>query len=433
MPLQQELLLIFIKKPGLILSQEEIISRLWPDQKATKTKRPALNLAIHRLRQVFAQGPLGSEVIRSIYGKGYSLEAPVAALHPPEPTLDRSPSAQQASASKETAVQTYDRSMASRLFYFEAHDYWPNRDPYRLPRQQWLLQQSVAHDPNFNQGRLELCYFQLLQCLWGVRTAASTLPDLQQCLDLGDQQASQAPGWAAIKAETLSILLWQPQTSQRLYGSWLGPTLPAGLPRFAWARHLIFTGKARQALRLLAQLLHQDLSQGWLVLSLAHCALGDIAAAEQAAEQQLRVNPALVGSKLFLAMLVALRGEAELATKLVEESGILERPFQGSLSMVAYALAQGRQSQRAHQLLDEALALISQDPDAAGALGYWGLAALALDRSYEAIGLLKLSVRRRCYAAPVLMATPFLHPHGRTPAGQLFRERMGRAFVITPT
>ena len=62
MPLQQELLLIFIKKPGLILSQEEIISRLWPDQKATKTKRPALNLAIHRLRQVFAQGPLGSEV-----------------------------------------------------------------------------------------------------------------------------------------------------------------------------------------------------------------------------------------------------------------------------------------------------------------------------------------------------------------------------------
>ena len=121
MPLQQELLLIFIKKPGLILSQEEIISRLWPDQKATKTTRPALNLAIHRLRQVFAQGPLGSEVIRSIYGKGYSLEAPVAALHPPEPTLDRSPSAQQASASKETAVQTYDRSMTSRLFYLERH------------------------------------------------------------------------------------------------------------------------------------------------------------------------------------------------------------------------------------------------------------------------------------------------------------------------
>jgi DNA-binding winged helix-turn-helix (wHTH) protein len=121
MPLQQELLLIFIKKPGQILTQQELISLLWPDQKATKTKRPALNLAIHRLRQVFAQGPLGTEVIRSIYGKGYSFEAPVATQHPPEPMLDRSLSAP-ASASKETQLQTYDRTMASRLFYFEAHD-----------------------------------------------------------------------------------------------------------------------------------------------------------------------------------------------------------------------------------------------------------------------------------------------------------------------
>lgn len=206
----------------------------------------------------------------------------------------------------------------------------------------------------------------------GVRTAASTLPDLQSCLDLGDQQASQAPGWEAIKAETMSLMLWQPQISQRLYGNWLGPSLPAGLPRFSFARHLIFTGRPRQALRLMADMLHQDLSQGWLVQSMAHCALGDIAAAEQAAQQQLRVNPGLVGSKLFLAMLGALRGEAELATRMVEEIGILERPFQGSLSMVCYALAQGRLANRAHQLLDEALALVSQDPDAAGALGYWG-------------------------------------------------------------
>ena len=42
-------------------------------------------------------------------------------------------------------------------------------------------------------------------------------------------------------------------------------------------------------------------------------------------------------------------------------------------------MAQGRLAKRAHQLLDEALALLTQDPDAAGALGYWGLTALALD------------------------------------------------------
>ena len=430
MPLQQELLLIFVRHPKQTLTQKELISRLWPGQQAAKAQRPALSLAVHRLRQVFAQGPLGIEVIRSIYGKGYCFEATVELIYTPEPKANGSRSAS-ASASKETLLKGYDRSMASRLFYFEAHDYWPNRDPYRLPRQQWLLQQSLEYDPNFSQGRLELCYFYLLQCLWGVRTAASTLPELQSCLDLGDQQASQAPGWEAIKAETMSLMLWQPQISQRLYGNWLGPSLPAGLPRFSFARHLIFSGRPRQALRLMADMLHQDLSQGWLVQSMAHCALGDIAAAEQAAQQQLRVNPGLVGSKLFLAMLGALRGEAELATRMVEEISILERPFQGSLSMVCYALAQGRLAKRANQLLDEALALVSQDPDAAGALGYWGLAALELDRSYEAISLLKLSVRRRCYAAPVLMATPFLEPHRRTPAAQLFRERMDQALVIT--
>jgi DNA-binding winged helix-turn-helix (wHTH) protein/Flp pilus assembly protein TadD len=430
MPLQQELLLVFVRHPKQILTQKELISRLWPGKKAAKAQHPALNLAVHRLRQVFAQGPLGIEVIRSIYGKGYCFEATVELMYTPKPKPDGSPSAP-LSASKQTLLKGYDRSMASRLFYFEAHEYWPNRDPYRLPRQQWLLQQSLECDPSFSQGRLELCYFYLLQCLWGVRTAASTLPDLQSCLDIGDQQASQAPGWEAIKAETMSLMLWQPQISQRLYGNWLGPSLPAGLPRFSFARHLIFTGRPRQALRLMADMLHQDLSQGWLVQSMAHCALGDIAAAEQAAQQQLRVNPGLVGSKLFLAMLGALRGEAELATRLVEEIGILERPFQGSLSMVCYALAQGRLAKRANQLLDEALALVSQDPDAAGALGYWGLAALELDRSYEAISLLKLSVRRRCYAAPVLMSTPFLEPHRRTPAAQLFRERMDQAFVIT--
>ena len=131
-------------------------------------------------------------------------------------------------------------------------------------------------------------------------------------------------------------------------------------------------------------------------------------------------------------MLSALRGDAETATRSIEASRLLDKPFQGSLALVAYALAQGRLRPRAQRLLDEALAVIATAPDQAGALGYWGLAALALDRSSDAIGLLKLSVRRRCYAAPALLATPFLTPYASTPAVQLFRERMGRAFVATP-
>jgi DNA-binding winged helix-turn-helix (wHTH) protein len=101
MPLQQELLLIFVQQPGQVLTKQELSSQLWPDQNEMETQRPALSLAVHRLRQVFAKGPLGTEVIRSIYGKGYSFEAPVEPVYAPETDPDRSPAAP-ASASKKT-------------------------------------------------------------------------------------------------------------------------------------------------------------------------------------------------------------------------------------------------------------------------------------------------------------------------------------------
>jgi hypothetical protein len=43
-------------------------------------------------------------------------------------------------------------------------------------------------------------------------------------------------------------------------------------------------------------------------------------------------------------------------------------------------------------------------------MGKQRLATLALERQTEAIQLLKLSVSKRCYSAPVIFATPFLKP-----------------------
>lgn len=434
MPLPRRLLLILVQKPNQTVSLEEISSHLWPARQAGgrgSQNKGSLSLVVHRLRQVFATGPLGREVIRGVYGKGYRLDASVQVLYALEPEGSDSPAAQVVSP-QVAESRDQPRRLLSGLFYAEAHDLWPDRDPSNLPRQQWLMQQTLHHDPGFSQGYLELGYLQLLQCLWGVRSANSTLPGLQQLLRLGDALSSQPPGWFAIKAEIMSLLFWQPLTSHRLYANWLAPTLPPGLPRFSWARQLIFTGRARLALQLLQSQALPSLSQGWLLISMAHAALGEIPSAQQAAQRQLSCNPALVGSRLFLAMLSALRGDTETATCLIEASRLLDKPFQGSMALAAYALAQGRLRSRAHHLLDEALAVIATAPDQAGALGYWGLAALALDRPSEAIGLLKQSVRRRCYAAPVLLATPFLTPFAPTPAVQLFRERMGRAFVVTP-
>lgn len=406
---------------------------LWPAQSGVghaSQKCGNLSLVVHRLRQVFATGPLGREVIQGVYGKGYRLEASVEPLLGSPHSLEQS-SPRLADSASGLPFNDGDRSLLSGLFYAEAHDLWPDRDPATLPRQQWLIQQSIDYDPSFSQGYLELCYLQMLQCLWGVRSSVSILPLLQHVLTIGDALPSQAPGWGAVKAEAMSLLFWQPQTSDRLYGNWLASTLPPGLPRLSWARHLIFTGRPRSALQLLQSQTFPSLCQGWLVTALAHAALGEISAAQRAAEHQVHLNPTFVGARLFLAMLAALQGESEAACAWIEACGLLEKPFQGSLALAAYSLAQGRLRPRAQQWLDEALALIRTTPERAGALAYWGLAAVALDRSSEAISLLKQSVRQRCYAAPVLLATPFLTPYAQTPAVHLFRERMGQAFVAT--
>ena len=258
------------------------------------------------------------------------------------------------------------------------------------------------------------------------------LPQIQGCLAEADSLSNLPQDWSAIRAEFMTMLLWQPRISARRYGTWLGRILPAGLPLYSWSRHLIFSGYPHLAVRALKANVHEDLCQGWLVLSLAYAALGDLESSIQAAHRQLRIDANLVGSRLFLAMLVALRGHGDSAMRMVSSTGILDRPFQGSLALVCYSLAHGPMRNTAHLLLDEALAVIEHDPDKAGGIGYWGLAALALERSVDALYLLPLSVRRRCYSAPVLLAMPFLGPHHREPACCLFQEQMQAAFPLAP-
>jgi DNA-binding winged helix-turn-helix (wHTH) protein len=430
MPVQQRLLLIFARHPQRTLSRSFLQSELWSDP----LQRPpdpakALSLAVHRLRQIFADGPLASDVVKAVYGKGYCLDLPVYSL-PSSPVDIRHDEGESLTICSDSAAGK-ERQL-SRLYYNEVHDHWPRRDPYELDHRRFLLKQCVAHDPAFLQAYFDLCYFSLLQCLWGVRSAASVLPEIQDCLAKVDSLSGLSPVWSAIRAEVLTMLLWQPRDSVRLYGEWLANSLPPGLPLFSWARHLIFSGRPHLAVRVLKAYVHQDLRQGWLVLSLAYAAIGKVEDAIQAAHSQLSIDRTLVGSRLFLAMLVAFCGDGDAATRLVASTGILERPFQGSLALVSYALAHGPMRLKAHQLLDEALAVNKLDPDKAGAAGYWGLAALALERPADAFPLLTLTVRRRCYSAPVLLAMPFLNPYRREPAYSFFHAQMLTAFRLAP-
>jgi len=413
--LQERLLVLFARNANQLLSREEIAAELDHQNDRQRSAQNNVTLMVHRLRQELAQGPLGQDAIRTIYGQGYILVAPVQPMESAPRSLHELPRKQP--------------DATTNPFHLEAHDVWPQRDPYKLSRQELLLKKSIDHDPYFQQGYLELCYLQLLQCFWGMRSSLDVRPAMQRQLLSIEQFPSKPDGWLGIKAEIQSLLLWQPCTTQRLYGTWLADTLPDGMPRYSWARHLIFSGQPETAVRLLNQHVRDDLCQGWMNLAMAYCALGDLAAAEDAVHHQLRVDSGMVGTRLFLAVLKASQGKSQQAARLIEDSGLLDRPFQGVQALTAYALAPGDLRRRSHQLLDQALALTKESVAEVGAIGYWGLAALALDRQEEAVQLLKLSVKHRCYSAPVLFRTPFLKPHANTLAVRLFMEAMRRGFA----
>jgi DNA-binding winged helix-turn-helix (wHTH) protein len=414
---QTQLLLLLVQHANQLVGAEEIARQLWPGQSLGAHWRRNVSLCVHRLRQVFAMGPLGGSIIRSVYQKGYVLSTQVRTCTATSPR-------------KRTPRQRCSDMLLDNPFYGEAHDYWANRDPYKLHRQEWLLQKSVNHNPSFEQGYLELCYFQILQCFWGMRASQEVLPDLQQLLTTVDAFTRQPAGWLGIKAEVQSLLLWQPHTTERLYGTWLADTLPRGMPLFAWARHLIFTGKPQTALNLLKAHINTELCQGWLVLAMAYLAAGDVRAAEAAIQAQLSLDSTMVSTRLLFALLRAQGGQSAQATQQVLETGILDRPFQGVKALAAYSLARGTLQQLAHQLLNEAMDRIERSPSHEGALAYWGLAALALERPTDAIHLLKLSVDKRCYSAPVLFSTHFLKSYAHTPACRLFDEKMRAAFPV---
>lgn len=200
------------------------------------------------------------------------------------------------------------------------------------------------------------------------------------------------------------------------------------MPQQAWARHLIFTGSPQVAVKLLFDQVRDDLCQGWLNLAMAYLAAGQLSAAETAIQKQLHVDPEMIGPRLLLAVLRAILGQPDQATRLILDCGVLDRPFQGVQAIAAYALAKGDLRQRAHQLLEQALAHILEGTSGVGAFGYWGLAALALGRQQEAVDLLKLSIKHRCYSAPVLFSTPLIKPYSQTVAVRLFTSAMRRCF-----
>lgn len=252
-PLQRRLLVALVRQNGQVLPKDKLLQEVWGHSHVSEV---SISRTVHGLRRILAAGPLGSAVIRTIYGGGYRLEVPVH------------PIALEEGASR--AIGGSGCPTAQTLgTYVEGLVWVRQRDPRELTRAEGFLRRCLAISPDFTPALLQLCGSQLAQYLWGLRPAEPLEPLLEGLLKQAEASGHMAPEVMALRMEVLSLLHWQPELAEARFGGWLPEHLPPGTARHSWVRHLLATGRAAEALVLVEPLLAPDCPNGWLLAAMA--------------------------------------------------------------------------------------------------------------------------------------------------------------------
>lgn len=414
---QQHLALLVLVEQGGMVSRERLSQALWPI--APPQDPGALAQVIHGLRRVLDRGPLGGQVIQTVYGKGYAYTGPLAALNGPSEPASPPPG-----SAGPLCLEAVSPSILQR----EAWARWRSGDLLQLAEVVRLLTSCLALDPLHREALVDLCHSRLVQAGWGMACTRATGLELQDLLARARALAVDAHTLAALHAETLTTLFWQSHRSDQLYGRWLPQRLPLDRPLLSWVRHLLFSGQADAALALLTTRLQSDLPQGWGLKAFAHIQRGEWPEAEAASRRQIHLRGGQPAASLELALVLAQQGNSDAAVALVEQAGILQQRKLTSLhALAALALAHGPQRAVAAELLQRVARQHEGPIGGVGALSLWGVGALALGESGLATRLLSAAVQGRCGMAPIVWHGPLLLPYAHEPAVAVFHRGMARA------
>jgi DNA-binding winged helix-turn-helix (wHTH) protein/tetratricopeptide (TPR) repeat protein len=412
-PLQRRLLLCFVRHAGQLLDKDTLMHEVWGH---TNVSDVSMARAVHGLRQVLDQGPLGARAISTSYGAGYTFEAPVSlltgapdsvacAVPDPTPQLELDP-----------------RSLE---LYLEGRARIRERDWALLPTAERLLRRSLEIEPRFGAAVIQLAYVLLHRCSMGLAASAEVSQEIEELLSRAERCLPASDGVNGLRAELLSLLHWQPSLCDQSFGSWLQAQLGFGPPTLSWARHLLATGRPAKALDLLTPHLDPDLLIGWFVAAQAHLQLGEIGAALTAIDHQLAIDPQLRAALLLRALIESYGGKHREALASIERSRLLPAPFFSLQAIGAFVLARGGHSAEARQLLDRAV-------EAGPGLtlpSLWALVALALEEERLAHQWFSAAVRDRCFQAPFVLCSPFLEGFAQRAPVQSFRSAMAVAFA----
>lgn len=407
-PLQGRLLLCFVRHAGQLIERGQLMEEVWGHRRVSDV---SLARAVHSLRQVLDRGPLGGRVISTSYGSGYVFSAPVLSL------------SQAADGGGKSTLSP--PSLLALEYYHEARVASRHLDPLQLERSRALLQRSLQATPAFSEAALYLVSLHLDRCRWGLVDSLSVGAEVETLLHQVEQHHAPSEHLHALRAESSSLLHWQPAMVQHTYGSWLPQELSFGLPLLSWVRHLLACGQAEEGMELLGPKLDTCLPIGWYLAAQLLFQMGQAKAAMEMLTTQLRIDRSIQASQLFLAVLHAHMGDRSAALASLDLCQLKDTSFHGFQAGIAYALARVGEGSRAEPLLAKAASV--QDA-ALTMISVWALAALAIGERDLAGVLFQRAVDQRCYQAPFLAQSPLLDVYGQEPCVQAFRERMGKAF-----
>lgn len=411
-PLQRQLLLALVRQNGQVLSRETLLKEVWGHSQVSEV---SISRTVHGLRRVFLGGPLGSSVIRTIYGGGYRLDVPVRAL--------------EADSSGDCPVCSGGFPAAHTLSAFVEGMVWVRqRDPRLLPRAERHLRQCLHDAPDFTPARIALAATHLARYQWGLIQAREIESELEVLLRQAESSGHMASEVLALRVEVLSLLHWQPDLAEGRFARWLPSQLPGGAPLHSWARHLVATGRAAEALPLLEPHLNGDNPDGWLLTAVARWFLGDHDKAIRHLREQLSIDSTLAGARLILALVLADGERPTEALRELEASTIPADPVNGLQAFTALILALCGQSAPATVLLQTA----RDDAEQAAVMtSLWGLTAAVLGREDWAARLLEQAVANRCGLAPFVRHLPSVRRLGESPALAHFEAAMTNRFRCT--
>ncbi|MEK8030216.1 winged helix-turn-helix domain-containing protein [Ideonella sp. DXS29W] len=401
-PKERAVLALLLQRRPAVVSKEEFASAAWAGRAMSDE---SLARSISRLRRALA--PLGL-TIDSVYGTGYRLDGGASTTPPPS-----------------RLVMATQASPATLEAYLHARQLAAQRTPAAVGRAIELLRTLIEREPGYTPAGVALAEALAAAIGWGQVPTDPSVEEGLQVLDQAQRLDPSTPGLAGARG-TLLDMAWRFDEAAQAHAQAMqhGPQDADSL--LVYARHLLFTGQADEAVEQLRTALrlspHTPLLRMTLSRALIQAGRGADGLAE--ADAASAENPGqllMVAFKLAIRAMVAPSDDIEAPAWRLSE-GADTPPF--VWTVLSFVLARLGRREAALDIIDATL-ICSRTTTGEATLYAAPLAALGeVDRAAE---LLQRAYDERCGMLAMVLRDPAHadwlphHPIGRALLAQVYR------------